>query len=106
MSPSNRQPRMVPTAKVREWLTWLDEPSVGHLQNPEQRRLSNRLSDFCRRAGAPSSTLAATAAEDAGASPAFDWQSGEISFAPRPGFGIKSINRLITRVVAVTQIPE
>ena len=97
---------MVPTAKVREWLAWLAEPSTGHSQNPEQRRLSNRLSDFCRRAGAPNSTVAATTTEGVGDSSAFDWQSGEIPFAPRPGFGSKSINRLITRVVAVTKIPE
>jgi hypothetical protein len=106
VSQSNRQPRTVPTAKVHEWLAWFDNPSADHSNITENRRIGNRLSDLCRRAGAPASTLAAASAGDNGNSAAFDWQSGEISFAPRPGFGTKSIDRLITRVVAVTQIPE
>jgi hypothetical protein len=45
-------------------------------------------------------------AEGAEGLPGFAWTSGEIPFAPRPGFGAKTIERLITRVVAVTGIPE
>ena len=106
MSVSNRQPRTVPAAKVHEWLAWFDSGSAERSNITENRRIGNRLSDFCRRAGAPASTLAAATADGGGNAPEFDWQSGEISFAPRAGFGTKSIDRLITRVVAVTGIPE
>jgi len=106
MSASNRQPRTVPAAKVREWLAWFDDGSAERSNITENRRIGNRLADLCRRAGAPSSTLAAATGDGNGNASAFDWQSGEISFAPRAGFGTKSIDRLITRVVAVTQIPE
>jgi hypothetical protein len=108
----DRQTRTVPTAKVREWLVWFGERSRQDPTNTEIRRLSNRLYDFCQRAGAPGSTLvargtsAATIAEGAGGLPEFAWTSGEIPFAPRPGFGSKTIERLITRVVAVTGIRE
>ena len=112
MSYPHRQTRTVPTAKVREWLVWFGERSAQDPKNTENRRLSNRLYDFCQRAGAPGSTLgargtsAATAAKGGGALPAFDWTKGEIPFAARPGFGSKTIDRLITRVVAVTGIRE
>ena len=112
MSMPHRQVRTVPTAKVREWLVWFGERSTQDPKNTENRRLSNRLYDFCQRAGAPGSTLvargtsAATTAEGGGDGPRFDWARGEIAFAPRPGFGPKTIERLITRVVAVTGIRE
>jgi hypothetical protein len=112
MSQSHRQTRMVPTAKVREWLVWFGERSTQDPKNTENRKLSNRLYDFCQRAGAPDSTIvargtsAATTAAGGGTLPGFDWTRGEIAFAPRPGFGPKTIDRLITRVVAVTGIPE
>jgi hypothetical protein len=108
----HREIRTIPTAKVREWLIWFGERSVQDPKNTENRRLSNRLYDFCRRAGAPGSTLvargtsAATTAKDREARPGFDWAKGEIAFAPRPGFGAKTVERLITRVVAVTGIRE
>jgi hypothetical protein len=104
----HRQTRTVPTAKVREWLVWFGERSTQDPKNTENRRLSNRLYDFCQRAGAPGSTLAArgTSAAGGGTVPGFDWASGEIAFAPRPGFGPKTIERLIARVVAVTGIRE
>jgi hypothetical protein len=108
----HRETRTVPTAKVREWLVWFGERSTQDPKNTENRRLSNRLYDYCRRAGAPGSTVvargtsAATTAEGAGDGPGFDWARGEIAFAPRPGFGPKTIDRLITRVVAVTGIRE
>ncbi len=113
MTHPERQTRTVPTAKVREWLVWFGERSTQDPKNTENRRLSNRLYDFCQRAGAPGGstvaargTSAATTAEGGGARPAFDWTKGEIAFAPRPGFGRKTIDRLITRVVAVTGIRE
>ena len=105
-----RETRTVPAAKVREWLVWFGERSTSTQKprNTEHRRLSNRLYDFCRRAGAPESTLVArgTSAETAAGLPGFSWTSGEIPFAPRSGFGAKRIERLITRVVAVTDIRE
>ena len=112
MSMPHRQVRTVPTAKVREWLVWFGARSTQDPKNTENRRLSNRLYDFCQRAGAPGSILmargtsAATTAEVGGDGAGFDWARGEIAFAPRPGFGPKTIERLITRVVAVTGIRE
>jgi hypothetical protein len=112
VSDSHRQTRVVPTAKVREWLVWFGERSTQDPKNTENRRLSNRLYDFCQRAGAPDSTLvargtsAATNSEGLGGRPGFDWTSGEIPFTARSGFGPKTIDRLITRVVAVTGIRE
>ena len=112
MSQSHRQTHLVPTTKVREWLVWFGERSTQDPKNTENRRLSNRLYDYCQRAGAPGSTLvargtsAATTSEGGRDLPGFDWTSGEIAFAPRPGFGAKTIARLITRVVAVTGIRE
>ena len=112
MTQSDRQTRTVPTAKVREWLVWFGERATQDPTNTENRKLSNRLYDFCQRAGAPGSTLvargtsAATISEGGKDLPGFDWTSGEIAFAPRPGFGRKTIDRLITRVVAVTGIRE
>ena len=109
MTHSDRQPRTIPTAKVREWLVWFGERATQDPKNTENRKLSNRLYVFCQRAGAPGSTLvtrgtsAAAGAEDLSE---FDWTKGEISFASRPGFGAKTIDRLITRVVAVTGISE
>jgi hypothetical protein len=112
LSHPHRETRTVPTAKVREWLVWFGERSAQDPRNTEIRRLSNRLYDFCQRAGAPGSILvargtsAATTAKGGGGLPGFDWTRGEIAFAPRPGFGAKTIERLITRVVAVTGIRE
>jgi hypothetical protein len=103
---------MVPAAKVSEWLVWFGQRSTQKPWDTEIRRLSNRLYEFCRRAGAPDPGLAArgtspaTTAEGAGGVPGFDWTTGEIPFAPRPGFGGKTIERLIARVVAVTHIRE
>ena len=112
MSDSHRQTRVVPTAKVREWLVWFGERSSQDPKNTENRRLSNRLYDYCRRAGAPGSTImargtsTATTSKGGGGLPEFDWTSGEIPFTARPGFGMKTVDRLITRVVAVTGIRE
>ena len=112
MTHPDRETRTVPTTKVREWLVWFGERSTQDPTNTEIRRLSNRLYDFCQRAGAPGSTLvargrsAATIAEGTGGVPGFAWTRGDIPFAPRPGFGSKTIERLITRVVAVTGIRE
>ena len=109
MTDSHRQIRTVPTAKVREWLVWFGERATQDPRNTENRKLSNRLYDFCQRAGAPSSTLVArgtSAAAGAENLPEFDWTRGEVAFAPRPGFGAKTIDRLIARVVAVTRIGE
>ena len=112
MSQPHRQTRMVPTAKVREWLVWFGERSTQDPKNTENRRLSNRLYDVCQRAGAPGSTIvargtsAATTAAGGGTPPGFDWTRGEIPFTARSGFGTKTIDRLITRVVAVTGIRE
>lgn len=112
MTQPHRQTRTVPTAKVREWLVWFGERATQDPKNTENRKLSNRLFDFCQRAGAPSSTIvargrsAATNAEGGKDLPGFDWTRGEIPFTPRPGFGSKTIDRLITRVVAVTGIRE
>ena len=109
MTAPHRQTRTVPTAKVREWLVWFGERATQDPKNTENRKLSNRLYDFCQRAGAPSSTIVArgtSAASGAGASSEFDWTTGEIAFAPRPGFGSKTVERLITQVVAVTGIRE
>jgi hypothetical protein len=105
----DRQARTVPTAKVREWLIWFGERATQDPKNTENRKLSNRLYSFCQRAGAPGSTLATrgmSAAAGAENRPGFDWTKGEIAFAARPGFGAKTIDRLITRVVAVTGISE
>ena len=112
MTLSHRQTRTVPTAKVHKWLVWLGQRSAQDPRNTEIRRLSNRLYDVCRRAGAPGSTLVArgtSAAPISGGAAGlsgFDWTRGEIPFAARPGFGVKTIDRLITRVVAVTGIRE
>jgi hypothetical protein len=105
----HRETRTVPTTKVREWLLWLGERSTQDPHNTEIRRLSNRLYDFCQRAGAPGSILVRrgmSGAAAVGDLPAFDWTRGEIAFGPRPGFGTKTIERLISRVVAVTHIRE
>jgi hypothetical protein len=112
MTQPDRQARTVPTAKVQEWLVWFGERSSQNPKNTEIRKLSNRLYDFCQRAGAPGSTLVArgrsatTSSAGAGGLPGFDWTRGEIPFPARPGFGSKTIDRLITRVVAVTGIRE
>jgi hypothetical protein len=112
VSDSHRQTRVVPTAKVREWLVWFGERSTQDPNNTENRRLSNRLYDYCQRAGAPGSTImargtsAASTANESGGLPGFDWTQGEITFKARPGFGTKTVDRLITRVVAVTGIRE
>ena len=109
MTDSHRQTRTVPTSKVREWLVWFGERAAQDPRNTENRKLSNRLYDFCQRAGAPGSTLiarGASAATGAENLPGFDWTRGEIAFAARPGFGAKAIDRLLTRVVAVTRIAE
>jgi hypothetical protein len=109
LSHPDRQPRTVPTAKVREWLVWFGERATQDPKNTENRRLSNRLYDFCRRAGAPDSTIVARGTSAAGAvgnRPGFDWTKGEITFAARPGFGTKTIDRLLARIVAVTRINE
>jgi hypothetical protein len=109
MTQAQRPIRTVPTAKVREWLVWFGERSTQDPKNTENRKLSNRLYDFCQRAGAPGSTIVArgtTAVDGGGDLPRIDWARGEIAFAPRPGFGPKTIDRLITRVVAVTGIRE
>ena len=112
MSQSDRQTRTVPTARVREWLVWFGDRSTQDPKNTENRRLSNRLYDYCQRAGAPGSTIvargtsAATNSEEPGGLPGFDWTQGEIPFTARPGFGPKTVERLITRVVAVTGIRE
>jgi hypothetical protein len=108
MTHPDRHTRTVPTAKVREWLVWFGERSTQDPTNTENRRLSNRLYDYCQRAGASGSTIVArgTSAAVGGDLPGFDWARGEISFAPRPGLGAKAIERLITRVVAVTGIRE
>jgi len=109
LTSSHRETRTVPTTTVRDWLLSLGERSVQDPHNTENRRLSNRLYEFCQRAGAPGSTLVARGTSGAAVNcglPAFDWTSGEIAFAPRPGFGAKTIERLITRVVAVTHIRE
>jgi hypothetical protein len=112
MTQPDRQARTVPTAKVREWLVWFGERSSQNPKNTEIRKLSNRLYDFCQRAGAPGSTLvargtsAASHAKGAGDPSGFDWTRGEIPLTPRPGFGSKTIDRLIARVVAVTGIRE
>ena len=112
MSHPHRETRTVPTAKVSEWLVWFGEHSSQDPRNTEIRRLSNRLYEFCKRAGAPSSTLVArgtsvaTTSKGGGGLPGFDWTRGEIPFAARPGFGSKTVDRLLTRVVAVTGIRE
>jgi hypothetical protein len=112
VSDSRRQTRVVPAAKVREWLVWFGERSTQDPKNTENRRLSNRLYNYCQRAGAAGSTImargtsAATTSKGAGDVPGFDWTRGEIPFAARPGFGTKTVDRLITRVVAVTGIRE
>ncbi len=112
MNQPHRHVRTVPAAKVSEWLVWLGQRSTQDPRDTEIRRLSNRLYEFCQRAGAPDSLLAARGmasaptVNGAGGVPGFDWTTGEILFAPSPGFGGKSIERLITRVVAVTHIRE
>jgi hypothetical protein len=109
LSQHHRETRTVPTTKVREWLLWLGERSAEDPRDTEIRRLSNRLYDFCQRAGAPGSTLIArgtSGAAGTGDPVAFDWTRGEFAFPSRPGFGSKTVERLITRVVAVTHIRE
>jgi hypothetical protein len=112
MTHPHRETRTVPTAKVHEWLVSFGERSTQDPRNTEIRRLSNRLYDFCERAGAPGATLAArgtpaaTIPASGGGLPTFDWTSGEIPFTPRPGFGSKAIERLIARIVAVTGMRE
>jgi hypothetical protein len=108
----HRQTRTVPTAKVREWLVWFGEQSTQDPTNTENRRLSNRLNHFCQRAGAPGSTIvasgasAATSSDGLGGLSGFEWTRVEMPFTSRPGFGSKKVERLITRVVAVTGIRE
>jgi hypothetical protein len=112
VSHPHRETRSVPTAKVREWLVWFGERSAQDPRNTENRKLSNRLYAFCQRAGAPGSTLVArgtsatTSSEGMALLPGFDWTRGDIPFTARSGFGRKMVERLITRVVAVTGIRE
>jgi len=87
-------------------LVWFGERATQDPKNTENRKLSNRLYDFCQRAGAPGSTLSARGTSAAMDPSGFDWTSGEIAFAPRPGFGAKTIDRLLRQVVAVTGIGE
>jgi hypothetical protein len=104
-----RHTRTVPTAKVREWLLWFGERAMEDPRNTETRKLSNRLYAFCQRAGAPAATIVARGAPATAGEmdlSGFDWTGGEIAFAPGPGFGAKTIDRLLTRVVAVTRIRE
>lgn len=53
MNQPHRHVRMVPATKVSEWLVWLGQRSTQDPRDTEIRRLSNRLYEFCRRAGAP-----------------------------------------------------
>ena len=112
MSYPHRQTRTVPTAKVREWLVWFGERSTQDPKNTENRRLSNRLYDFASVPARPAPPLSREERpprrprRDGEDAPEFDWTRGEIPFAARPGFGPKTIERLITRVVAVTGIRE
>jgi hypothetical protein len=108
----NRQTRTVPATKVREWVVWFGEQSTQDSTNTENRKLSNRLYAVCQRAGTPDSTLVArgtsavTSSDGLGGLSGFEWTRGEIPFTSRPGFGSKKVERLITRVVAVTGIRE
>src|SRR4051812_2166009 len=97
---SGRETRTVPTTKVREWLLWFDERSAQDPRNTENRKLRNRLYAFSQSAGDSAFTATDRARDLSGV----DWTRGEIAFAPRPGFGRKTVDRLITRVVAVTNI--
>jgi len=111
MTNPRHQPRTVPAAKVREWLTWFTDQSTRTPHNTENRRLRNRLEDFCQRdgtAGAPHARRGTSTAttEHLGSAPTPDRSSDGLAFVPRAGFGSKSIDRLITRVVTVTGIDE
>lgn len=106
------EPRTVKAAKVREWLLWFGERASQHPTNSEIRRLNNRLTGFSQRAGATTfssaggGALGSTSGLGMRFQPGFDWEHGEIAFAPRDGFGPRAIERLLARVVAVTGIRE
>ena len=100
------EPRTVKAATVREWLLWFSEQAEQHPTRSEIRRLNNRLTGFSQRAGAGTLDSGSGSATRTRDGQAFDWEHGEIAFAPRDGFGPKAIERLLARVVAVTGIRE
>jgi hypothetical protein len=111
MTHPHRPTRTVPAAKVHEWLAWFAEHSALAPHNTEYRRLRNRLEDFCRRdgtAGVPHVRQRTSTAMNGqlGSAPSPGGSQDELAFVPRAGFGSKSIERLITRVVIVTGIDE
>jgi hypothetical protein len=93
------EPRIVPAARVREWLVWFAGQAEQHPHDTEIRRLNNRLRVFTQRAGA---TTVSTAND--GFAPGFDWEGGVIAFPPIPGVGYRAVERLLTRIAEVTGI--
>jgi hypothetical protein len=112
MAKQAAQTRMVPAANVRDWLLWLCdhyEQDVDTPQNMELRRLGRTLEELGRLAGAIDTTgekFGVGACLEA----SFDWEHGEIElFQPRllaNRLGSPDPEALITRLVAVTGIPE
>lgn len=104
--------RKVNAEKVREWLLWFGEHAIERPTNTEIRRLNNRLSDFSQRAGATTFSSAGGGALvspnglETRFVPGFDWEHGEIAFAPRDGFGARAVERMLARIAAVTGIRE
>jgi hypothetical protein len=91
------EPRMVKATRVREWLGWFRDQAEQNPHNTEIRRLNNQLRGFTERAGATTFSTA-----NGGLASGFDWEGGSIAFPPAPGFGYRAVERLLTRISAVT----
>jgi hypothetical protein len=112
--------RMVSAASVRDWLLWLGEHFDRELDTPENReirRLGRILEELGRKAGAiePNVAVHGTADDDTLAVGAcllasFDWEHGAVEFSQplllTNRLGSPDPEALITRLVAVTGIPE
>lgn len=106
------QTRMVKAPNVREWLLWLCEQYDQALDTPENkeiRRLGRTLEELGRLAGAIDTTVEKFGSGACLLS-SFDWEHGEIEFLQphllANRLGSSDPEELITRLVAVTGIPE
>ena len=112
MADHRAETRMVKAVDVRDWLLWLSEHYDPHQDTPENteiRRLGRTLEALGRLVGAIDTTVTNAGVGSCLLS-AFDWEHGEIEFF-RPHLlknrlGSDDPEDLITRLVAVTGIPE
>jgi len=112
MADHDAEMRMVKASDVRDWLLWLSahyDPAQDTPENTEIRRLGRTLEELGRLAGAIDRTVTNAGLGSCLLSD-FTWEHGEIEFF-RPHLlknrlGSPDPEDLITRLVAVTGIPE